>query len=167
MFLHRPLEEKDITVICGLPQSADELFYMFPRASFPLTASQLQEAIENRLDSTVIEMDGEVVGFANFSRCEFRGRCSLGNVIISPRARSKGVGRYLIGYMLDIAFDKHEAKEVTASCYNHNVPGLLFYPKLGFHPYAIEERQDKRGARVALIQLRVEKGEDDPTSDPL
>ncbi|MEB0055017.1 GNAT family N-acetyltransferase, partial [Pseudomonas sp. FG1] len=27
MFLHRPLEEKDIPVICEFPQSADELFY--------------------------------------------------------------------------------------------------------------------------------------------
>ncbi|MDB6144230.1 MAG: family acetyltransferase [Pseudomonas sp.] len=159
MFLHRPLEEKDIPVICSLPQSADELFYMFPRATFPLTAAQLRDAIETRSDSTVIEMDGKVVGFANFSRCDFRGRCSLGNVIISPHARSKGVGRYLISCMIEIAFDKHEAKEVTASCFNHNVPGLLFYPKLGFHPYAIEERQDKKGARVALIHLRLPKSD--------
>jgi hypothetical protein len=34
------------------------------------------------------------------------------------------------------------------------VPGLLFYPKLGFKPFAIEERLDKRGNRVALIHLR-------------
>lgn len=159
MFLHRPLEEKDIPVICGFPQSVDELFYMFPKATYPLTPHQLKEAIANCSDSTVIEMDGTVVGFANFSRWEFRGRCSLGNVIISPRTRSRGVGRYLISYMMDIAFDKHEAREVTASCFNHNVPGLLFYPKLGFQPYAVDERQDKHGARVALIHLRLAKNE--------
>jgi len=159
MFLHRPLEEKDIPVICGFPQSVDELFYMFPKATYPLTPHQLKEAIANCSDSTVIEMDGTVVGFANFSRWEFRGRCSLGNVIISPGARSRGVGRYLIGYMIDIAFDKHEARELTASCFNHNVPGLLFYPKLGFQPYAVDERQDKHGARVALIHLRLAKSE--------
>lgn len=159
MFLHRPLEEKDIPVICGFPQSVDELFYMFPKATYPLTAHQLKEAIANCSDSTVIEMDGVVVGFANFSRWEFRGRCSLGNVIISTRARSQGVGRYLIGYMIDIAFNKHEAREVTASCSSHNVPGLLFYPKLGFRPYAVEERQDKHGARGVQILLRLAKSE--------
>ncbi|NYS39579.1 GNAT family N-acetyltransferase, partial [Pseudomonas syringae pv. actinidiae] len=37
MFHHRPLEEKDIPIICELPQNADELFYMFPRATWPLT----------------------------------------------------------------------------------------------------------------------------------
>jgi RimJ/RimL family protein N-acetyltransferase len=159
MFVHRPLEEKDIPAICEFPQSVDELFYMFPKATYPLTPHQLKEAIAHCSDSTVIEMNGTVVGFANFSRWQFRGRCSLGNVIISPSARSRGVGRYLIGYMIDIAFDKHEARELTASCFNHNVPGLLFYPKLGFQPYAVDERQDKHGARVALIHLRLAKSE--------
>jgi RimJ/RimL family protein N-acetyltransferase len=132
---------------------------MFPKATYPLTPHQLKEATAHCSDSTVIEMNGTVVGFANFSRWQFRGRCSLGNVIISPSARSRGVGRYLIGYMIDIAFDKHEAQELTASCFNHNVPGLLFYPKLGFQPYAVDERQDKHGARVALIHLRLAKNE--------
>ncbi|GFM81693.1 N-acetyltransferase [Pseudomonas cichorii] len=155
MFHHRPMEEKDIPIVCELPQNADELFYMFPRAVYPLTPPQLKEAMETRFDSTVIEMNGEVVGFANFSRSDFRGRCSLGNVIIAPKARSKGVGRYMISCMMNIAFDKHEATELTASCFNHNVPGLLFYPRMGFRPFAIEERRDKNGARVALIHLRL------------
>ncbi|GFM86847.1 N-acetyltransferase [Pseudomonas cichorii] len=155
MFHHRPMEEKDIPIVCELPQNADELFYMFPRAVYPLTPPQLKEAMETRFDSTVIEMNGEVVGFANFSRSDFRGRCSLGNVIIAPKARSKGVGRYMISCMMNIAFDKHEATELTASCFNHNVPGLLFYPRMGFRPFAIEERRDKHGARVALIHLRL------------
>lgn len=122
MFHHRPLEEKDVPVICELPQNADELFYMFPRANWPLTPPQLADALETRQDSTVIEMDGEVVGFANFSQCHFRGRCSLGNVIIAPKARSKGVGRYMITRMMEIAFDKHEATELIASCYNRLNP---------------------------------------------
>ncbi|MBA1228314.1 GNAT family N-acetyltransferase [Pseudomonas viridiflava] len=160
MFLHRPLEEKDIPIICELPQNADELFYMFPRATYPLTPAQLADALETRYDSIVIEMDGEVVGYANFSRCDFRGRCALGNVIIAPKARSKGVGRYMISCMMDIAFDKHEATELIASCYNHNVPGLLFYPRMDFRPYAIEERRDKQGARVAVIHFRLPRSVD-------
>ncbi|MDB6048727.1 MAG: family acetyltransferase [Pseudomonas sp.] len=159
MFLHRPLEEKDIDVICGFAQSADELFYMFPKATYPLTPNQLRDAIASRSDSTVIVQKGEVVGFANLSRWDFRGRCSLGNVIIAPGTRSRGVGSYLIGCMIDLAFDKHEALELTASCFNHNVPGLLFYPKLGFRPFSIEERVDKQGHRVALINLRLNKPE--------
>lgn len=155
MFLHRPMEEKDIAAVCALPQNPDELFYMFPRAVYPFTPEQLKASLEQRSDPTVIEMHGEVVGYANFVRCDFRNRCTLGNVIIASQARAKGVGRYLIACMAEIAFDKHEAREVTSSCFNNNVTGLVFYSRLGFRPFSIEERRDKQGAPVALIHLRL------------
>jgi ribosomal protein S18 acetylase RimI-like enzyme len=152
---HRPVAEKDIHVICGFPQSEDELFFLFPKSEFPLTPSQLQDAIAQRADSTVVELGGEVVAFANFYRWEAGGRCSIGNVVVSPAARGRGVGRYLIEQMSGLAFSKHQAAEVTVSCFNQNVAGLLLYPKLGFLPYAIEERKDKNGNRVALIHMRL------------
>ena len=155
LLTHRPIAEKDIQVICGFPQSEDELFFLFPKAVFPLTPLQLQDVIEQRSDSTVVELSGEIVAFANFYRWESGGRCSIGNVIVSPAARGRGVGRYLIGQMIGLAFSKHQASEVTVSCFNQNVAGLLLYPKLGFQPYAVEERQDKKGNRTALIHLRL------------
>lgn len=152
---HRPVEAKDIEAICRFPQSADELFFLFPKATFPLAAWQLQEAIAQRSDATVVELEGEVVAFANFYRWEANGRCSIGNVIVSPGVRGRGVGRYLIERMIDTAFSRHQAAEVTVSCFNQNVAGLLLYPKLGFQPFAIEERQDKDGRRVALVHMRL------------
>lgn len=155
MLTHRPVDEKDIQVICGFPQSEDELFFLYPKATFPLSPSQLRDAIEQRSDSTVVELDGEVVAFANFYRWETGGRCAIGNVVVSPVARGRGIGRYLTEQMVGLAFSKHQASEVTVSCFNQNVAGLLLYPKLGFQPYAIEERQDKIGNRVALIHMRL------------
>lgn len=152
---HRPVDEKDIQVICSFPQSEDELFFLFPKAAFPLTPSQLQDSIAQRSDSTVVELGGKVAAFANFYRWEAGGSCSIGNVIVSPAARGSGVGTYLIEQMVGLAFSKHQAAEVTVSCFNQNVAGLLLYPKLGFQPYAIEERQDKKGNRLALIHMRL------------
>jgi len=152
---HRPVAEKDIERICGFPQNEDELFFCFPLATFPLTGPQLHEAIARRADATVIELDGEVVAFANFYRWETGGCCVIGNLIVSPAARGQGTGRYLIERMIDLAFTKHQAAEVMVSCFNHNVAGLLLYPKLGFQPYAIEERKDKNGNQVALIHMRM------------
>lgn len=153
----RPVEEKDIPIICGFPQSEDELFFLFPKASYPLMPSQLLKAIESRSDSTVVERDGEVVGFANFYRWEPGGCCSIGNVIVPPAARGHGVGRYLIKKMIGLAFSRHRASEVKVSCFNGNVVGLLLYTKLGFQPFAVEERQNKRGNRVALIHMRLRR----------
>lgn len=152
---HRSVAEKDIRIICSFPQSADELFFFFPKADYPLTSSQLQDAIAQRSDSTVVELDGEVAAFANFYRWEAGGCCSIGNVIVSPKARGKGVGRYLIKQMIDLALSKYRAAEVTISCFEQNVVGLLLYLKLGFQPYAVEERRDKKGNRVALIHMRL------------
>lgn len=152
---HRPVAENDIQLLCNFPQSEDELFFLFPKATFPLAPSQLQDAISQRSDSTVVELGGEVVAFANFYRRETGGRCSIGNVVVSAAARRRGVGRYLIEQMIDLAFSKHQATEVTVSCFNQNVAGLLLYPQLGFQPYAIEERKDKKGIRVALIHMRL------------
>ena len=152
---HRPATEKDIALICSFPRNEDELFFLFPRAEFPLTPSQLQQAMAQRADSTVVEQDGEIVAFANFYRWETGGCCSIGNVIVAPFVRGQGVGRYPITTMIELAFGKHQAREVSVSCFNANLAGLLFCPKLGFQPYAIEARQDKKGDRVALIHLRL------------
>lgn len=157
LLTYRPIAEKDIQVICGFPQSEDELFFLFPKAVFPLTPLQLQDVIEQRSDSTVVELSGEIVAFANFYRWESGGRCSIGNVIVSPAARGRGVGRYLIEQMIALAFSKHQAAEIIVSCFNQNIAGLLFYQKLGFQPYAIEERQGRKGNRIALIHLRLSR----------
>src|SRR5574343_1480559 len=145
LLTHRPVAEKDIQRICGFPQTEDELYFLFPKATFPLSVSQLKDAIAQRSDSTVVELDGEVVAFANFYRNETDGVCSIGNVVVSPAARGRGVGSFLIKHMANLAFSKHLAAEVTVSCFNQNTAGLLLYPKLGFQPYAIEGRKNKDG----------------------
>lgn len=155
---YRPVEERDIPRICSFTRNEDELFFFFPAASWPLTHEQLRNSIAQRSDSTVIEQDGRVVGFANFYQWQTEGTCTIGNVIIDPEARAGGIGGHLIRHMIDTALSKHRAGQVTLSCFNSNVAGLLLYPKLGFTPYAIDERKDKKGRRVALIHLRYVQG---------
>lgn len=155
LLTHRPVAENDIQLICSFPQSESELFFLFPKAIFPLSVPQLQDAIAQRSDSTVVELGGEVVAFANFYCWKTGGRCSIGNVIVSPQARGCGVGRYLIEQMIGLAISKHQATEITVSCFNQNVAGLLLYSQMGFQPYSVEERKDKKGNRIALIHMRL------------
>ncbi|MHC5785000.1 GNAT family N-acetyltransferase [Pseudomonas idahonensis] len=150
----RPVVDADIARICSFVGSPQELYFFFPAATWPLTHEQLRDSIAQRSDSTVIELDGQVVGFANFYRWASGGTCTIGNVIVDPEVRGAGLGAQLIGQMIHIARSKHQASEVTLSCFNSNVAGLLFYPKLGFVPFAIEERKNKEQERVALIHLR-------------
>lgn len=150
---HRAVCENDIPIICGFPQTVDELFFMFPKASFPLTSLQLKESIYGRSDSTVVEVDGVIAGFANFYKWETGEGCHIGNVIVSPIYRGCGLGRYLIETMINLGVSRHKAKKIYISCFNMNVSGLLLYTSIGFKPSGIEERKDKKGNRAALINM--------------
>ncbi len=150
----RPVEPRDVPVICTFAQSADEAFFFFPKCTWPVTPEQLAAAIAQRSDSSVVVEGDEVLAFANFYQWEQGGTCSLGNVLVSPAARGRGVARYLVTQMIEVARERHQAREMKVSCFNHNTAGLLLYPRLGFVPFGIEERQDQHGRRVALVQMR-------------
>ena len=154
MLKTRPGIEADISEICFFASTADELYFCFPKARFPLTADQLSAAISQRSDSTVVEENGKVLGFANFYRWGVQGTCSIGNVMVSPHARKRGVARLLMEHMVALAYAKYEAAEVTVSCFNLNTAGLLLYPTLGFKPYEVEQRKDPQGGRIALVHMR-------------
>jgi GNAT superfamily N-acetyltransferase len=151
----REVRTEDVSQICTFPQGAEELFFLFPKASYPLTPEQLCRSIELRFDSTVVLLDGRVRGFANFYVREPAGTCAIGNVVVDPEARGKGVGTYLIESMIRTALLRHQAGMVRISCFNRNASGLLLYAKLGFEPFAVEPRLDKQDARVALIHMRL------------
>lgn len=152
---HRQVRPEDVARVCAFPQDAEELFFLFPRATYPLTPEQLRQAIDQRHDSTVVLVDDRVCGFANFYVREVSGTCAIGNVVVAPEARGRGVGRYVVETMIRKGLVEHRAGEVRISCFNGNVAGLLLYAKLGFVPFAVEPRADPRGARVALVHMRL------------
>lgn len=150
---HRPAEAADLPAIVQFPQSAEELFYCFPRARWPLDVSQLASAMAERQDSTLILLDRRPAAFANFYQCQPGEYCALGNLMVAPWARQRGIAAHLVGLMEQRARKQHQARELRVSCFNGNSAGLLLYPRLGYQPYALVERQDWLGRRVALIQF--------------
>ena len=153
-FMHREVITDDLPLICSFPQNEIELFFMFPKAVFPLTIDQLKSSVDSRFDSTVILFNDAIIGFANFYEVLENQYCSIGNVIVNPVFRGKGVGAYLINTMEKKAVSKYKVKEIHISCFNQNVTGLLLYYKLGYIPYDIEKRLDKKSIPVALIKLK-------------
>ena len=152
--LYRPVDPSDFNVICKFPQNAEELFFMFPKAEYPLTEKQLEVAVNDRFDSTVILLDSEVVGFANFYEKEENHYCSIGNVIVSSKYRNRRIGASLIRAMERIALEKYNASETHISCFNTNTKGLLLYSGLGYIPCGIEKRITSQNEFLALIRLK-------------
>jgi len=153
-YSHRKANLEDLSQICTFPQNPMELYFMYPKATFPLTFEQLKLNFDNRSDCTVFLSDETVVAFANMYDIEPGKQCFLGNVIISPSFRGKGVSEYLLETMAEIAVERHQSKELHLTCFNTNTPGLLLYLKTGFTPYALEKRQDYEGKFLLAVHMK-------------
>lgn len=150
---HRPATAADLDTVVGFPQNVDELFFCYPRAAWPLNVRQLVAAIAERRESTVVELDGRVAGFANFYQWQHGEFCALGNLMVAPWARSQGVAQYLVEVMESLARERYKAPLMKVSCFNANAGGLLLYTRLGYRTIGIVERRAPDGGRVALVQL--------------
>jgi predicted GNAT family acetyltransferase len=98
-FAARAATLADLPVVCSWVDDADTLFYLHPRAQFPLTVAQLAEAFAARELNTVLLADGAPVAFANCYR-HTPGECAMiGNVIVAPAWRGRGAARALLAAM--------------------------------------------------------------------
>lgn len=149
----RPAQAADLTEVVTFPQNPDELFYCYPKASWPLSIGQLAAAMAERRDSTVVCLDGRVAGFANFYQWQHGEYCALGNVMVAPWARGQGVAQRLIAEMEALAHQHYKAPLMKVSCFNANAGGLLLYSHLGYRTTGIVERRGPDGGRVALVQM--------------
>lgn len=151
---HRFIEKRDLRQICQFPQNAEELFFMFPKAEYPLTESQLESAINSRFDSTVILFNDIIVGFANFYEVKNSQYASIGNVVVDANYRNLGIGKYLIQTMEQIAIEKYSVSEFHLACFNTNTKGILLYSKLGYIPYETEKWLSPQNESLALIKMK-------------
>lgn len=151
---YRELHPNDLEILCQLPQNKQELFFMCPKADYPLTTAQLKEIVKDRFEPTVVLLDNEIVGFANFYEVKEKQHCVIGNVIVSSRFRRCGIGTFLITVMENIGRQKYEVPEIHLACFNENTNGLLLYTRLGYVPYEIEKRTTTDGNPSALIKMK-------------
>lgn len=149
----RDFAESDAPVICTFARTPRELFLFIPPATFPLTPDQLLASAMVRECSTVILDQGEVAGYANLYDVHPGEYCFTGNVIVDPLRRGKGLGSYLLACMEERARTLYRVKEHRISCVAFNTSALLWYSRLGYRPYGVEERTDYEGNAAALIHM--------------
>jgi len=154
MYTYRSLIKSDYETICSFPRNAEELYYMFPSATFPLTPEQIEESVKNRMMPTAFFYNNELAAFANLYGLE-DDHCWLGNVIVSPRHRGKGVARYLIETMSAIAVKELSVQKLKLVCHNTNTRALLLYTKNRFIPYEISVREKPNGEKIAGIHMEL------------
>ena len=157
MHKFRAATEKDFDGISKVIKSKEELFLVYPNGKYPFTVSQVKELSEVRKELTVAVEDNEIIGFANLYDFKPRELVFIGNVIIEKSHRGKGLGKEVVSYMLDKAYEKYDLPEVRISVFSENTPALLLYSSIGFVPYEIEERLNPQGNRTALIHMKKQR----------
>jgi len=150
----RIAEKKDFERICHLIKSRKELFLVFPSGSYPLTISQIEKLSEVRMDLSVLTEENIIIGFANFYNYEAKKCIFIGNVIIDKDHRFKGLGKYIVLHMINVAYEKYNLPEVRISVFNENTRALLLYTSLGFLPYDVEDKINFQGDKVAQINMK-------------
>ena len=150
----RSATPEDFPAICQLITSEEELFLVYPKGKYPLTVAQLESLAEVREQLTVMVEGERVIGFANLYHHRPGQFAYIGNVIVDPHCRGRGLGRLLIEYLFDLAVERLVLPEVRISVFSDNTTALLLYAALGFSPYEIEARINPKGERVALIHMR-------------
>ena len=154
---HRPLRAEDVESICAFAQSTEELFFMFPQATFPLTPDQVREAARLSHDPTVAVMDGRVAGYVDFGEVQAKQFCALGNLAVSPGYRSREVAAYLVGAMVQSAMTRYAVRFVRASCFSHDKAAYQLLHEFGFRPADLAQRLGPDGEPVLLVHLHLHR----------
>ena len=154
MYTFRNANREDFGQIAAFPQDRREAFFMWPRGSYPFSAEALYESAVKRLLPTVVLRDGEIAGYANLYDLEEGQSCWIGNVIVSPKHRGQGAGKFLVETMIRRARDELGVREVRLVCHNVNTGALLFYHKLGFEPFGMKVVTDHEKREIAGILMK-------------
>jgi ribosomal protein S18 acetylase RimI-like enzyme len=144
--------EKHFDGISALVPTAEELYRIYPSATFPLDRAQLNKLMTERKDLTVLIDNEQVVAFANLYNVKSNESAFIGNVVVASSHRGQGVGKALMSHMSELCKNKYRA-EVHLSVFSFNTKALLLYAKLGYKPYSVEERVGFKKEPVALLHM--------------
>ncbi|PWI21477.1 GNAT family N-acetyltransferase [Kurthia zopfii] len=87
--------------------------------------------LKNRLENSpfyIAELDGELIGFANFSNVKMDGAVELSAIYMKPGFESRGVGTML----LNRGIEELKPKRIYVSVETENTSGMNFYKARNF-----------------------------------
>ncbi|QOY35544.1 N-acetyltransferase family protein [Anaerobacillus isosaccharinicus] len=97
-----------------------------------LSSAYSDEMMQTRLERSFIfvaEVEGDVVGFANFSSVKEGGKVELAAIYLDPQFQGKGIGTGLLEQGIK---DIEGIKEIYLNVEKENQSGRTFYKAKGF-----------------------------------
>lgn len=88
--------------------------------------------LQNRLDRSIFfvaEVDGKIVGFANYSYSKEKGMVELISIYLLKEYQGKGIGTSLLNEAIDTI---EGMREIYVNVEKENTTGITFYQAKGF-----------------------------------
>jgi len=121
-----------------------------------LESAYNDEMMQRRLKSSFIyvsEIDGKIVGFANFSPVKEDGKTELLAIYLNPEFQGKGLGTALLNKGLK---NLDGVKEVFINVEKENTVGTTFYQAKGFKVVSeFEEDFDGHPLKTVRMALKI------------
>lgn len=136
MLIIRTMEEKDIEQVQQVAKASWNHTYqgIIPekiQENF-LTSAYSYGMMQKRLVGSFIfiaEVDGKIIGFANFSPVKAKGEIELAAIYLQPEHQGKGIGT---SFLQEGIQQIEGIKEVFINVEKENQVGLRFYQAKGF-----------------------------------
>ena len=146
----RPLDQAEVELLYGLILELAEYETLVDAVAGDAEARRRTLFEQRAAEALLIELGGEVVGYAifftTFSSFECRSGVWLEDVYVRPEHRRGGIGRRVMEHLAGLALERgHVRLEWCALDWNE--PALRFYAKLGARPLGewITHRLDRDG----------------------
>ncbi|MCM3214619.1 GNAT family N-acetyltransferase [Niallia taxi] len=135
-YVIRKIKQEDITQVQDVAKTTWNATYegIIPaevQENF-LKSAYNEDRMKQRIDSTtlyVAEVEGTVVGFANFSPVRENGKVELGAIYLYPEHQGKGIGSALVNAGIK---DLDGVNEIYINVEKDNKIGKTFYEAKGF-----------------------------------
>lgn len=116
----RPMAESDLQEILAIEQSA---------YTHPWSAPIFQDCLRVGYCCWVLEQDGEIVSYSVMSIAA--GECHILNLCVRPDVQNRGIGTYMLDYMLKLA-RQHKADTAFLEVRPSNRVARKLYNYAGF-----------------------------------
>jgi ribosomal-protein-alanine N-acetyltransferase len=140
----RPMTEQDVAAVLAIEEATYE---------FPWTEGIFKDCLRVGYCCWVCVLGDRVVGYGLISVAA--GECHVLNLCIDPEMRSRGLGRYFMTHLLNLA-RQHKAEMVFLEVRPSNEHAIALYESMGFNEVGRRRRYypAKKGREDALILAR-------------
>lgn len=137
--------DRDIDELMSWFANSDDTdIWAGPRFRFPFTRSTFRKDCQwDRMPGFRLNSpEGQFAAFGQMYRRY--GRINLARLVVNPAIRGQGVGKRLVGMLIEVGPTLFEGDEFSLFAYRHNAAALGCYRSMGF-----VVREYPQGARMA------------------